>query len=33
VIKLDPAVASRGHLVKRWGLWANVGMAEKRDAE
>jgi predicted transcriptional regulator of viral defense system len=32
VIKLDPAVASRGHLVKRWGLWANVGMAEKRDA-
>lgn len=24
VIKLDPAVRSRGTLVKRWGLWVNV---------
>jgi predicted transcriptional regulator of viral defense system len=24
VIKLDPAVASRGKLVKRWGLWVNI---------
>lgn len=23
-IKLDPAVASRGRLLKRWGLWVNV---------
>ncbi len=24
VIKLDPAIASRGKLVKRWGLWVNI---------
>jgi predicted transcriptional regulator of viral defense system len=24
VVKLDPAVAGRGRLTKRWGLWLNV---------
>ena len=33
VIKLDPAVPSRGHLVRKWGLWANIDLTEKRDAE
>lgn len=28
VIKLDPAVRSRGRLNKRWGLWINVQLPE-----
>jgi predicted transcriptional regulator of viral defense system len=32
VIKLDPAVSSRGHMVKRWGLWVNANVAEGQDS-
>lgn len=28
VIRLDPAVASRGRMNKRWGLWLNTTLAE-----
>lgn len=27
-IKLDPSIADRGRLIKRWGLWINAGQAE-----
>ena len=33
VIKLDPAVPSRGRLVKRWGIWANIDLTDNRDTE
>jgi predicted transcriptional regulator of viral defense system len=32
VIKLDPAISSRGHLVKKWGLWVNTSLTEVRDS-
>jgi len=28
VIRLDPAISSRGHLVKKWGLWVNTSLAD-----
>jgi predicted transcriptional regulator of viral defense system len=31
-IKLDPAISSRGHLVKRWGLWVNANVSEAEDS-
>jgi hypothetical protein len=31
-IKLDPAIWSRGHLVRRWGLWVNTRVAEEDDS-
>jgi predicted transcriptional regulator of viral defense system len=32
VIRLDPAVSSRGHMVKRWGLWVNANVADGQDS-
>jgi predicted transcriptional regulator of viral defense system len=32
-IKLDPAVAAPGRLVKRWGLWVNAGLSASEEAE
>jgi predicted transcriptional regulator of viral defense system len=31
-IKLDPAVSSRGRLVKKWGLWVNARTSEHEDS-
>lgn len=31
-IKFDPAVAARGHLVRRWGLWVNSSLGEEEDS-
>jgi predicted transcriptional regulator of viral defense system len=28
VIKLDPAVRSRGKMSRRWGLWINVSVSQ-----
>lgn len=28
IVKLDPAVRSRGRLLKRWGLWVNASVGE-----
>ena len=30
ITKLDPAIATRGHLLKRWGVWVNATVAESR---
>jgi predicted transcriptional regulator of viral defense system len=32
-IKLDPAVAAPGRLVKRWGLWVNAGLSKSDESE
>lgn len=31
-IKLDPAISSRGHLLRRWGLWVNTTVVEEDDS-
>jgi len=28
IVKLDPAIRSRGRLLKRWGLWVNASVRE-----
>ena len=30
VAKLDPAIRTRGRLLKRWGLWVNADVEEGR---
>jgi predicted transcriptional regulator of viral defense system len=32
VIRLDPAIPSRGRLNKRWGLWVNTRVGSEHDA-
>lgn len=29
IVKLDPAIRSRGRLLKRWGLWVNATVGEE----
>lgn len=30
IAKLDPAISTRSHLLKRWGLWVNANVEESR---
>jgi predicted transcriptional regulator of viral defense system len=30
-IKLDPSIATRGRLIKRWGIWVNAGVADREE--